>query len=431
VAPLRPTDQSPMGLAFQHKTLANGLAILAESNADAHTAAVGFFVKTGSRDEPTDLMGVSHFLEHMMFKGTARRTADELNREFDDLGAHNNAFTSQELTLYFAQVLPEALPQTVDLLADMMRPALRDDDFELEKKVILEEIGMYNDYPQWRLQDAMLETHFANHPLSHRVLGTNESIRALTAEQMRGYFEDRYGPDNITVAAAGRLDFDQLVDDLARLTADWRASGASRDGTEPELGDAQTSLTDPKLVRQYLALICPGPSTQDPQRYAARVLADVVGDIEGSRLYWALVDPGVADEASMSYHPMDGLGNLLTFVTCDPDDAETVEAKMMETLAGVADAIQDDEVQRAKNKLATLATVDGETPLGRMRSIATHWIALQEYLPLADQIERYMAVTVDDVRAVAARYNFHPRTIARLGPKVIGTVSCSGALDSR
>jgi len=352
----------------------------------------------------------------MMFKGTARRTAEQLNRAFDQIGAHNNAFTSQELTLYFAQVLPEALPQAVDLLADMMRPALRDADFEVEKNVILEEIGMYDDYPQWRLQEAMLEAHFAEHPLSHRVLGTQQSIGALTGAQMREYFSSRYGPDNIIVTAAGRLDFDRLVEDLTRLTADWSPCGAARDHGPPKLADRQTGLTDPKLARQYLALIYPAPSMQDAQRYAARIWADVVGGAEGSRLYWTLVDPGLADEASLSYHPMDGLGNLLGFVTCDPEQAKDVEAKFIETLDGMGDAIQGDEVQRAKNKLATVATVEGETPLGRMRAIAVQWLALQEYQPLEDEVGRYMAVTVDDVHALARQYPFRPRTIARLGP---------------
>src|SRR5690606_38952834 len=139
---------------FQHATLPNGLTVIAEVDPEAHTAAAGFFVKTGARDEASPLMGVSHFLEHMMFKGTDQRSAEELNRQFDLIGARNNAYTTSELTCFYASVLPERLlgaGGAVDLLADMMRPALREEDFDTEKKVILEEIAMYEDNPFWVL----------------------------------------------------------------------------------------------------------------------------------------------------------------------------------------------------------------------------------------------------------------------------------------
>ncbi|MFG0273795.1 MAG: M16 family metallopeptidase [Phycisphaerales bacterium] len=126
-----------MPVTFEHATLPNGLTIVGEIDRDAHTSACGFFVKTGARDETSDLMGVSHFLEHMMFKGTDRRTADDINREFDELGAKYNAYTSSEITCFYAQTLPEHTAQAVDLLADMMRPALRDEDFNQERNVIL------------------------------------------------------------------------------------------------------------------------------------------------------------------------------------------------------------------------------------------------------------------------------------------------------
>ena len=167
-----------MAVNFQKHTLPNGLTVLAEVAPEAHTAAVGFFVKAGARDETGELMGVSHFLEHMMFKGTARRTADDVNREFDEIGADYNAFTSHEQTVYYAHVLPEFLPRAVDLLGDMLRPALRTDDFDMEKNVILEEIGMYDDRPEWVLQDRLLEEYFRGHPLGYRVLRT----RASTSE---------------------------------------------------------------------------------------------------------------------------------------------------------------------------------------------------------------------------------------------------------
>ncbi|MDX1682773.1 MAG: pitrilysin family protein, partial [Phycisphaeraceae bacterium] len=267
-----------MSTTFEQTTLDNGLTVIAETRDHAHTAAVGFFVKAGARDEHPRQMGVSHFLEHMMFKGSDRRTADDVNREFDEMGADYNAYTSDEMTVYYARVLPEHLSHAVDLLGDMLRPALREADFEMEKKVILEEIGMYEDRPMWRLHDALMETHFGRHPLGHRVLGTSETVSALSAEQMRDYFQQRYGPDQITVAAAGAVDFDRLVADVEKAAGHWTPSGAQRDYLDPAPDAGELTLTDKAIEQHYFAVMTPGPSARDPQRYAARILADVLGD---------------------------------------------------------------------------------------------------------------------------------------------------------
>ncbi|MEM1109196.1 MAG: pitrilysin family protein [Planctomycetota bacterium] len=414
-----------MPIQFKQHTLANQLTVIAEVNQDAHTAAVGFFVKAGARDETPEVMGVTHFLEHMMFKGTVRRTAEDVNREFDELGANYNAFTSHEQTVYYAHVLPEFLPRAVDLLGDMLRPALRTEDFDMEKNVILEEIGMYDDRPEWVLQDKLLEDYFrdeqgGDHPLGYRVLGTTDTIKALSADQMREYFEHRYSPDNIVVAAAGKIDFDQLVADVEKLCSAWPATGATRDYAEPRPTERAEQMQDEKLSRHYLGLLCPAPSAQDDRRYAAKVLADVLGDSEGSRLYWAIVDPGLADEADFSFMPQDQTGAYLAYASCDPDRAEQVEATMLQVLNDVVEAkdISADEVMRAKNKLATQATLQGERPAGRMQALGAQWAYQGAYTPLDQELAKLMAVTADDVNALLADFPFAPKTLLRLGPSI-------------
>src|SRR5438132_9823113 len=190
---------------FQTHTLPNGLQLLGETSPSARSVALGFFVRTGSRDEGPGVSGVTHFLEHMVFKGTPHRTALDVNRDFDRIGADYNAFTSEENTVFYAAILPEYLPQAVDILADILRPSLRDDDFEMEKNVIIEEIGMYEDQPTWSAYDHAKQVYFAEHPLGNTILGTPDSIRALTREQMNGYFERRYVAPNITVVVAGNF----------------------------------------------------------------------------------------------------------------------------------------------------------------------------------------------------------------------------------
>src|SRR3954468_23305807 len=193
-----------MPLSFHHKQLKNGLDIVAEVNPDSHSFAAGLFVKTGSRDESLPLNGVSHFLEHMMFKGSSKYTWEDVNRIFDEMGARYNAFTSQEMTAYYANVLPEFTERTVEHLAHLLRPALRDSDFTTEKKVILEEIAMYLDDPGHRLYERVMEAHFAGHPLSLSVLGSADSITRLERDAMAEYFQKRYGPGNMVLAVTGQ-----------------------------------------------------------------------------------------------------------------------------------------------------------------------------------------------------------------------------------
>src|SRR5687768_16836097 len=179
-------------MPFHTHRLPNGLELIGETIPTARSASVGFFVRTGARDEDAAVSGVSHFLEHMVFKGTPRRTALDVNLDFDRIGASYNAYTSEESTVFYAAVLPEYLPRAVDILADILRPSLRGEDFDTEKQVILEEIGMYEDMPAFAASDHARKIYFADHPLGNSILGSTGSITALTRDQMNGYFARRY-----------------------------------------------------------------------------------------------------------------------------------------------------------------------------------------------------------------------------------------------
>jgi len=167
-------------LEFRKHTLDNGLEIVAECSPKAYSQALAFFVNTGSRDESDEVAGVSHFLEHMMFKGTPNRTAADVNRELDEIGSQSNAFTSEEQTVYYAAVLPDYQEEAIDLLADMMRPSLRQDDFDTEKQVIIEEIAKYDDQPPFGAHEKCMALFFGNHRLGNSVLGTSDRMSTLT-----------------------------------------------------------------------------------------------------------------------------------------------------------------------------------------------------------------------------------------------------------
>lgn len=405
-----------MSSEFKTTELPNGLRIIAEVDDQAYTAACGFFVRTGTRDERKADMGVSHFLEHMMFKGTDKRSAEDVNREFDELGANYNAFTSQEMTAFWAHVLPEYMPKTINLLGDIMRPSLRQDDFDTERGVILEEIAMYQDMPFWRLYDAAMERHYGEHPLSYRVLGTPESIQAMSREAMVKYFTRRYSADNTTLALAGNLDFDAIVKEVENVCGRWQRTNTARQYPQRIVKDTEFTLEDPNTSRHYLLMLTPGPAFEDDERYAADMLAHLLGDGENSLLYWALVDTGIAEEAQVGYDGRDGLGEFYVFASCPPDRAEEVESIINDQIARSMDLVKEDDLTRLRSKTATAATLAAERPAGRMRRLGRQWTYLQKYSTLDEELARIEKITLTDVRNVYEKYGFKPRTIARLRP---------------
>lgn len=406
-----------MALKFHYKQLPNGLDIIAEENPDSHSFAAGLFVKTGARDEDANVNGVSHFLEHMMFKGSEKYHWEDVNRIFDELGARYNAFTSQEMTAYYANVLPEFTEKSVEHLAHLLRPAIRTEDFDTEKKVILEEIAMYLDDPGHRVYEKLMELHFGNHPLSMSILGSAESIQKLTRDEMAEYFNRRYGPGNMVLAVTGRLDFEEIVTLADKYMGSWPRVNAPRRQLQPMYKPQKVGLTDAKLNRMYTMGMTPGPSAQDDRRFAARVLSDVIGDAEGSRLYWALVDNAIADEADFGFYPHDGCGSFYLSLTTDPERTEKALDIAIAELYRVKKDLADDEIERAKNKIASSLVLQGEIPLGRMRSIGGQWIYNQEYRSLEQDMSTLMKVDRTALEELEREFPFDPMTLVTLGPK--------------
>jgi predicted Zn-dependent peptidase len=412
---MTPKAPSPT-VSFKQHRLPNGLTIIAEVDPAAHSSAAGFFVKTGARDEATPVMGVSHFLEHMMFKGTQEMSAEDLNRRFDEIGAKNNAFTSNEMTCFYAHVLPEYLSQGVALLGRMMRPALKSTDFDTEKGVILEEIAMYKDSPFWVLYEACVEKHFGAHPLSHRVLGTTESITALQRDQMKEYFDSRYSADNTVVALAGRMDFDSVCSEIETLCGDWRPTRVGRDNSGPPLAGGKLEMKSEKVGRAYMLAMCAAPAISDKRRYAAALLAQILGNPDNSRFHWSLIEPGLAEDAQASYDPHDGFGEFFVFASGDPERAEEIWGVIQKELDGLVASLKQDDLDRLINKLATGATVGGERPLDRMHRLGRLWTYLGEYQTLEHELDCIRAVTLKDLRETAEAYPIRPVTVGRLMP---------------
>ncbi len=404
-------------MQFDKHYLPNGLEIVAECNPEAYSSAVGFFVRTGARDETDAESGVSHFLEHMVFKGTPTRSAEDVNREFDEIGAHYNACTNEESTIYYANVLPEYLDRAVGLLADIMRPSLRKADFETEKRVILEEIHMYDDQPPFGADERCRAAYFGSHPLGRSVLGTVESVADLRVEAMRDYFGRRYAPANIVLVGAGCVDFDHLVRLAEAHCGGWASRPVTRAMCPPEPQTPLVTIHKEIATQQYTLLLSPAPFDDARQRYAAKLLATVLGDDSGSRLYWELVDPGLAEHAGMQHAEFADAGAMITFLCCAPEDAAGNLARVAELHRRAGqDAVTEAELQQAKNKVCSRVVLAGERPRGRLFAVGVDWVCRGEYRSIEDDLKAVGAVTLDDLDDLLRRYPLLPAATVTIGP---------------
>ena len=400
-------------MEFKKKVLDNGLVIIGELNPAAQSAAVGFFVKTGARDETTRINGVSHFLEHMLFKGTDTLSALQVNEAFDRTGAKFNAFTSEENTVYYAAVLPEYLSEVAGLWCRLMRPGLRDDDFNIEKNVIKEEIAMYKDMPQFDVMDRCKALYFGSDPCGNSVLGTNESIDALTAEQMREYFNLRYAPNNICVSCSGNFDFEKLCELIARHCGEWEPTDvhcrtAYFAGTMEKRREVESNL-----FREHICLMSPAISFQDERSYAGMLLAMITGDNVGSRFFWELIDTAIAETATMHCEAMDGVGAFYSYIRTGSESAEKVMEEVEEIFASLAkDGVTAEELRKAKNKVLSTVTIKNEIPMGRLTELGFNWTYLNQYRSIAEEIEKINSVTRDDIESLIAE--LAPGNFARL-----------------
>jgi predicted Zn-dependent peptidase len=404
-------------MEFRHQRLDNGLEIIAETNDDAHSMSVAFLVRTGSRDEGVEVAGVSHFLEHMCFKGTPRRSADDVNREFDEIGAHYNAFTSEECTAYYASVLPEYQEASVDILSDILRPSLRPSDFDMEKKVILEEIQMYLDQPPFGMDDRIKALHMGRHPLARSVLGTSDSVGGLSPEQMRNYFASRYASDNVFVAAAGKVDFDALVEQVAKRCGDWQPHAAKRDIPRAASTASFEVVHRPTATQEYVLQLADAPASEDEDRYAAKLLATIVGDDSGSRLYWALTDPGLVETASLGHYEYLGAGMFYTWLACDPDQVEENLQRLRNILHEVErTGVTEEELRQAKNKVKARVVLSSERPQSRLFNVGGNWLQRREYRTVADDLKSLDDVTVDQIQTVLKKYPLTNCSTITVGP---------------
>jgi predicted Zn-dependent peptidase len=385
------------------------------------SAASVFYVNTGTRDEREEEMGVSHFLEHMGFKRTKHYIGEEIDRRFEELGAEHNAGTWKEMTFYWARVLGENAPQAIDLLAELTHPILDAEDFDAERKVILEEIARYEDMPSHLLLDLFMHDYFRSHPLAWETLGTTHSIEALTVEQMRRYWESRYGTRNIIFAIAGNFDWDATVKQVERLSQEWPEGQGGRRSIPHQLDPGFHVHRYDKFVQEQIAIGVPSVVNSDPRSYTAAVLSVILGDDTGSRLFWSLYHTGLTESATAQVFDFDDNGLFWVHLGTEPGQAqEALNVALAELKRLQSFDVEQSELDRAKAKLNSSVIIGGESTNERVMGLINSWLTQGKLETLEEIRQKIEAVTLDDLRSYLEEFPVWPNhvvtTVGPLGP---------------
>jgi predicted Zn-dependent peptidase len=418
-------DVDEFGGRVERTELPGGLRVITEAMPGVLSATVGIWVGVGSRDETPAVSGSSHFLEHLLFKGTRSRTALEIATAMDAVGGEMNAFTAKEHTCYYANVLASDLPLAVTLLGDLVTDALNTaPDLESERTVVLEEIAMRDDEPADAVHDLFAETLFGDTPLGRSVLGTVESIEALTRDDVDGWYRRRYTPPSIVVAAAGRVDHQQVLDLVRRAFGD-RLSGAARpEPLRTGEGDASatphrpTGLIHRRTEQAHLLLGSVGLGRLDDARYAAAVLDAAVGGGMSSRLFQEIREKrGLVYSVGSALTHYAGTGVFSVYAGCAPKRVPEVLRLVRECLGeAAAHGITDDEVLRGIGQLKGGLVLGLEDTGSRMSRLGKSELSYGEYVPVREVLARLDAVGPAAVRAVAADLLARPTALAVVGP---------------
>jgi len=403
---------------YRRTLLPNGLAVVTEPMPHVRTVALGVWIAAGSRYEDATRSGASHFIEHILFKGTATRSALAIAQAMDAIGGQLDAFTDKEHTCYYLRVLSDHLETGIAILADMLlHPALDPDALERERQVLAEEIKMYEDAPDDLVHDLFAATLWPDHPLGRQVSGTLESLRALTLQDLREYMTGRYRPDAVLVTAAGQLEHDRIVSLVDGALGEWagRARPIHQDPPDPQ---PATAFRSKEIEQVHLCLGVPGLPQAHPDRYVLAVLDSALGSGMSSRLFQEIREErGLAYSISSYQAAYRDAGAFVVYAGTSPEATREVVRLSLEGLVRAREGLTSEEVARAKESLKGSLMLALETPGSRMSKLARseqyfgRQITLDEIIADVDRVRR------EDVRRLAEDLLVPGRLVlAAIGP---------------
>ncbi|MEA2580675.1 MAG: hypothetical protein QOE83_1567 [Actinomycetota bacterium] len=404
----------------------SGLRVVTERMPGVRSVSIGIWVLAGSRDEAPKISGSSHFLEHLLFKGTKTRSALNIAEAFDTVGGDLNAFTSKEFTCYYARVLDRDVEMAVDHLADMLQHSvIRQTDLDAERQVILEEINMHEDAPDDVVHDLFTETLWPHHPLGRPILGTVETITDATRTRVAGYYRRHYVPRNFVVAVAGNVKHEQVVKlfkdrmETGRALKPGQASTWNlRRGGKPPSPSGENLTKRRKTEQAHICLGTNGLARMDPDRFAFLIVNTALGGGMSSRLFQEIREKRGLAYSTYSYHGQFAEAGIFTaYAGTTPTRAqETVALLRTELTAMAGDGLTQSEFERAKSHVKGSIVLSLEDPGSRMNRLGKSEIAQGEILTLDQTLKRLDNVTLEDANVVAHRVLSQPMTLTVLGP---------------
>ena len=407
-------------------TLDCGLRIITDTDATVRSASVGYFVNIGSRDEAPAEAGASHFLEHVLFKGTSRRSAKEISSSIENLGGGINAYTTNEFTSFYAKVVDEDLPLAVDVLSDVITSAVvSNEEFETERNVVFQEMAMRDDDPQDCAEEAFGRAFWGDHPLGVSILGTKDSMGAITRDQIFNYYKSHYKPEAMVVSAAGNINHGKFVDLVKQnLLRDNFLVGSQ----PPKARDfapftpkpkARVNIHNGNFEQTNLFLGLEGVGRKDPRSTALKVLTIAIGSGMSSRLFQEIREKrGLVYSVDGLVRRYVGSGYFAIYAGCAPDKAAEVIKVAREILNDVAaNGITDEEFSRGKNAVRAGVLLAGEDSAYRMDRVGSSEI-WDGYAKSPDEMMSDLnLVTKEEVEEIAREFFTRPLTLGLAGPK--------------
>src|SRR5437762_3510193 len=368
------------------------------------SVAVGVWVETGSRHEPAERGGMSHLIEHLVFKGTATRSAEAIARTMDSVGGQMDAFTTKEHTCFYVQVLDEHLPLAVDLLTDiLLHPLFNADELEREKSVVLQEIKMVEDTPDDVIHDIFAGQVWAGHPLGRPILGTRDLVNSFSRDLILGHFADEYVPPRIIIAVAGNVTHDQVMDLFGRGFNGFTHAAAAR-AQQPATINASVNIVHKTLEQVHVVMGFPGLPHAAPERYAQYLLNDVIGGSMSSRLFQEVRErQGLVYSIHSGIQSYADTGTLYVYAATDPPNfSKVLKSTLKELREAKKQGVTEDELKRAKDHLKGSLMLSLESTSSRMNRLAKHELHFGSFLTLDQMIGAIERVKHDEVQALVA-----------------------------
>ncbi|MDR3270806.1 MAG: insulinase family protein [Peptococcaceae bacterium] len=403
---------------FQKVTLPNGLRIVTEEIPFVRSVAIGIWIGAGSRDEQEGYEGISHFIEHMLFKGTTQRTAKDLAESLETAGGQLNAFTTKEYTCYYAKVLDEDVDLAIDVLGDMFFCSLFDEqEIEKEKRVVIEEVKMYEDTPDELIHDLFSEYVWNDHPLGRSVLGTAETIHTLTREKILTYMDTHYGPENIVVAVAGKITHAEIIAKLG-LFSEFRR-GQKRALGVPPVGKTICRLIKKDTEQMHLVMGVPGLGQNDDDIYAMHIINNILGGGLSSRLFQQIREQRGLAYTVYTYHSAYADAGLFAiYAGASPvNAAEVVECILSEMDDIRNHGISPLELERTKSQIKGSLYLGLEAVSSRMSRLGKTELTYNRVLTPEEVVDKLTAVALEDIIRVMRRlWQREQVSLAMIGP---------------